>query len=297
MPLLAKQFENVFPELTAQLDFVTKVVKEEEEGFLRTLEKGLKRIDDIVKTDIKNTILKERQVLTVIPEFIDPDYIYANFIISINYNKNLTTLSASQISNLARTATANYFNNELQQFEKPFYYSQFSENLNSINDSVLSVLAELKLQKRISPVLNVSNAYIDANRLRFNNRLHPGELQSTRFFVVRDGITITARLRDIPSSMPPDYNGTGTVRLYNVNDDTDLGSVGTINYASGEVSITNIVPVGFPNNQFDIAITCGVQETSYNILAARNQIVVLDDNTEFVSTSRLPGLTINVTAV
>ena len=39
MPLLAKQFENVFPELTGQLDFVTKVVKEEEEGFLRTLEK------------------------------------------------------------------------------------------------------------------------------------------------------------------------------------------------------------------------------------------------------------------
>ena len=54
MPTLAKQFENVFPELTGQLEFVTKVVKEEEEGFLRTLEKGLKRIDDIVKT-IRNT--------------------------------------------------------------------------------------------------------------------------------------------------------------------------------------------------------------------------------------------------
>ncbi len=49
MPVLAKQFENVFPELLKQLDFVTKVVKEEEEGFLRTLDKGLKRIDDIIK--------------------------------------------------------------------------------------------------------------------------------------------------------------------------------------------------------------------------------------------------------
>jgi alanyl-tRNA synthetase len=48
MPSLAKQFENVFPELTGQLEFVTKVVKEEEEGFLRTLEKGLKRMDDII---------------------------------------------------------------------------------------------------------------------------------------------------------------------------------------------------------------------------------------------------------
>jgi alanyl-tRNA synthetase len=50
MPVLAKQFENVFPELNKQLDFVSKVVKEEEEGFLRTLEKGLKRMDNIIET-------------------------------------------------------------------------------------------------------------------------------------------------------------------------------------------------------------------------------------------------------
>ncbi|MDB5246269.1 MAG: alaS [Segetibacter sp.] len=49
MPVLAKQFEKVFPELQSQLDFVVKVVKEEEEGFLRTLEKGLKKIDEIIQ--------------------------------------------------------------------------------------------------------------------------------------------------------------------------------------------------------------------------------------------------------
>ena len=59
MPSLAKQFENVFPELTGQLEFVTKVVKEEEEGFLRTLEKGLKRMDDIISTHPKMRPLKE----------------------------------------------------------------------------------------------------------------------------------------------------------------------------------------------------------------------------------------------
>ncbi len=48
MPLLAKQFEEVFPELTKQLDFVSKVVREEEDAFLKTLDKGLKRIDDII---------------------------------------------------------------------------------------------------------------------------------------------------------------------------------------------------------------------------------------------------------
>lgn len=50
LPVIAKQFETVFPELKQQLDFVSKVIKEEEDAFLRTLEKGLKRIDDIIKT-------------------------------------------------------------------------------------------------------------------------------------------------------------------------------------------------------------------------------------------------------
>ncbi len=44
LPVIAKQFENVFPELTQQLDFVSKVVKEEEDAFLRTLGKGLAQI-------------------------------------------------------------------------------------------------------------------------------------------------------------------------------------------------------------------------------------------------------------
>ena len=42
--IIASQFEHVFPELKKQEAFVTKVIHEEEEGFLRTLEKGLKLI-------------------------------------------------------------------------------------------------------------------------------------------------------------------------------------------------------------------------------------------------------------
>ncbi|MBV6640677.1 MAG: alanine--tRNA ligase [Cyclobacteriaceae bacterium] len=45
--ILADQYKDVFPELKAQEEFVTRVVKEEETAFLRTLDKGLKRIDAI----------------------------------------------------------------------------------------------------------------------------------------------------------------------------------------------------------------------------------------------------------
>jgi alanyl-tRNA synthetase len=57
VPVLARQFENVFPELQQQVDFVSKVVKEEEEAFLRTLDKGLKRIDDILRTATSKVVV------------------------------------------------------------------------------------------------------------------------------------------------------------------------------------------------------------------------------------------------
>ncbi len=45
IPVLAKQFDGVFPELIAQQDFVQKVVLEEEQSFLRTLATGIQRFE------------------------------------------------------------------------------------------------------------------------------------------------------------------------------------------------------------------------------------------------------------
>ena len=48
IPLLATQFENIFPELDKQKEFIGKVIHEEELNFLKTLESGLKLIDAII---------------------------------------------------------------------------------------------------------------------------------------------------------------------------------------------------------------------------------------------------------
>ncbi len=58
IPLLASQFEDVFPELHKQVEFVSKVVREEEDAFLRTLEKGLKKIDELVQQAGKERMIK-----------------------------------------------------------------------------------------------------------------------------------------------------------------------------------------------------------------------------------------------
>ncbi|BDD03655.1 alanine--tRNA ligase [Aureibacter tunicatorum] len=56
--ILASQFDQVFPELKEQAEFIQKVIQEEEASFLRTLEVGLKKMDEIVadvkaKNDVK----------------------------------------------------------------------------------------------------------------------------------------------------------------------------------------------------------------------------------------------------
>ncbi|MBS1528976.1 MAG: alanine--tRNA ligase [Bacteroidetes bacterium] len=48
VPLLAEQFHGVFDELWNQKDFVQKVVLEEENAFLRTLEQGIRKIGEYI---------------------------------------------------------------------------------------------------------------------------------------------------------------------------------------------------------------------------------------------------------
>lgn len=52
LPLLAANFGDIFPEVAQQQEFIARVIKEEEASFLRTLDNGLKMLDQI-KVDLQ----------------------------------------------------------------------------------------------------------------------------------------------------------------------------------------------------------------------------------------------------
>ena len=58
LPVIAQQFQSVFPELISQEAFVGRVIREEEDAFLRTLEKGLRRIEDITAAAKTSGLIK-----------------------------------------------------------------------------------------------------------------------------------------------------------------------------------------------------------------------------------------------
>ena len=65
-PVLAEEFADVFPELNSQIDFVTKVILEEEKSFLRTLESGLKRIENL---DVQGNVISGDQAFELFDTF------------------------------------------------------------------------------------------------------------------------------------------------------------------------------------------------------------------------------------
>ncbi len=65
-PILAEEFADVFPELKAQIDFVVRVVLEEEKAFLRTLESGLRRLESL---EVHKGILDGRQAFELYDTF------------------------------------------------------------------------------------------------------------------------------------------------------------------------------------------------------------------------------------
>ena len=58
--VLGSQLKDVFPELEKQKEYVSKVIFEEESSFLRTLEKGLKRLENIEKELTNKTVSGEQ---------------------------------------------------------------------------------------------------------------------------------------------------------------------------------------------------------------------------------------------
>ncbi|MEI2740517.1 MAG: alanine--tRNA ligase [Chitinophagaceae bacterium] len=104
VPVLAKQFENVFPELQKQVEFVSKVAKEEEDGFLKTLGSGLKKfehyIGDIHIGITKDEVLELANDLKDYSEDISKKIIAGNFAFELNdtygFPIDLTNLLAQE---------------------------------------------------------------------------------------------------------------------------------------------------------------------------------------------------------
>ena len=254
-------------------------------------------ISDATKNTIKTSILKSKQGITIMPEFIDPTFFFVNITADIVYNSSITTLSSDQIKTQVNTAITEYFSANLQKFNKEYIHSALTNSILAKNSAITSALVSLKLQRRIIPTLNTTNLFTGDTSIKYRNPLKPGSILSSYFYISVGGVSTLVKITDLPNDTPPSDSGSGVLRLVNVvNSSVVATNVGTVNYGTGVISITGITPTGIPAGVTDIRITGSIQEVNYNLTVSRSEILVQDDTTINKTGGLLAGTTVNVTA-
>lgn len=255
-------------------------------------------ISQTTKDNILNEVLVNRKVLAIQPEFVDPEYFYVNLDIQAEYNTNLTTKSDAQIEDNISTALSDYFKNDLQKFNKDFNKAKLTKLILEADNSIVSVIIKIKLQKRESIFLNTINSFIEDGKIEIQNAVVPGTVVSSRFYVDTSNTQVLANFNDLPDTMPPSETGTGTIRLVNsVNKSVINSNIGSINYGTGVVTIESFIPTALPNGINDFRVTASIQESSHNLKVYRNQILILDDSAAISLSGRDAGVTINATPI
>lgn len=69
VPTLVDQMGNAFPEIKSQQALIEKVIKEEEEAFLRTLEKGIKLMDALIEKNSSSKVISGVDAFTLYDTF------------------------------------------------------------------------------------------------------------------------------------------------------------------------------------------------------------------------------------
>jgi len=241
-----------------------------------------------LKNKIKQDILADKKMMTIIPEFVDPNYLYIGLDTKVKYDPKNSRYTENEIGILVRGKINEYFSTELQKFDKDFVYSKLSKNIDSVDQSIIGNVSSFKLQKRISPTINVVNSYSGPNTIKYANKITSGTIQSTAFYY-----NINSEIKAVYFKDSYVTTTTGEIDLIDFYSNKKLTSaVGTIDYTNGIISFPELKPAGFIENTKDIRIYAKMDEL--DISSTKDLILVIDDSTLDSSSGRTSGLTVTV---
>lgn len=207
----------------------------------------LKEVDGIpaVKKDQYYRFLKPRSPVSIDPVFVDPEYTYIGVQSTVNYNVNTTKLSSEDIRTLVTSSIRNYSLTNLNNFNRVFRYSNLIEAIDNTQTAIISNDTIIKVIKIVTPALGVTNTFDVNFQIPLDTTLSSASggytLQSTRF--VYNGSRAT--LQD---------NGQGIVNIVDSSGSV-ITNVGTINYDSGLVQLSNFVVSSYEGAGIKIKVT------------------------------------------
>ncbi len=227
-----------------------------EEGFTITTEE---------KNTLKNDVIALKQPITMDTQFVDPEFTYIGLNISATYDPKVTSQSPSALEALIIAEVQNYFAGTLNALKKNFFYSFITNRINNVSKSIIGNNIELRIQKRIVPVLNNNTRY----EPKFNNKILPNSIRTNYFNVIINNVTYSkVSIVDKPNAdvIAPVYSGAGVLQLLDVDSSTVLlENLGTIDYDTGALDIPVINVSSVNGAVSDIRISATPHEGSKDI--------------------------------
>lgn len=226
-------------------------------------------LSETEKTEVTNK-LNQLNMLTVRPVIKDAEIVKILVSTVFKYNKNDTTLSKGELEQLVRTGIVNFDNTNLNNFDAIFRHSNLVKAIDEINDAILSNITNIRLRKKKDVKLNFSEGLV----INFGNSFyhpHDGHNKKSGGILVSTGFKIDG---DSVNTYFFDDDGSGNVRRYSLASGQRViadSSAGTIDYASGKVSIDAIKFTSTVNSDTSIDFT--VIPESDDVVAIRGSLI------------------------
>jgi len=111
------------------------------------------------KTDITGAILKGKNVVSITPEIVDPNFTNLELDVFFKYNPNLTDRSSVELSSVVRDTITDYNFNNLNKFDGVFRHSQLTRAIDNCDPSILNTIVRPRMFQNITPVNNADNNF------------------------------------------------------------------------------------------------------------------------------------------
>jgi hypothetical protein len=134
-------------------------------------------LTNVDKEFIKDTLIRNRNVVTVTPEIVDPDFAYIRVLAKVSYNPYLTSLGVNQLAEVVKASIFDYNDRELNTFDSTFRKSTLSRYMETSDRSILGTDITIFVQKRVS--LNTINS--KKYDINFNMPLRKGNYANKLF--------------------------------------------------------------------------------------------------------------------
>jgi len=227
------------------------------------------------KLAIQQDLKRSQSIAGILPEIIDPDYVYISANIDAYFDPNKTSTSAKSIGSRIIQNILNYGDTQLEKFQRNLNFKDFMGLVEDTNSAITRTEVTLSVEKRLIPIFNAPNPYT----MKFGNELQIYPDGSDKRTISSSFFSYLDTNSTIQQYSFLEDNGKGQLLIYYIDTTGEKriinAKLGTVDYDKGEIIMTNFSPIA---SQLQTHIKIIGQPKKNNIIGERNQILLFDKN-------------------